>query len=135
MQQEETDRSFTVVCKSNPISFHTKIPFLLTSQHLSKNVLQAYFKRLHSMLGNCFLSSRLIFKPSHQSTAAGSLLFYLMDDRRAATPGLDFVLSPVYWKNKVNTVKGLSSVSDRRITDSPRGIQTYISVYIHFTPQ
>lgn len=60
------------------------------------------------MLGNCFLSSRLIFKPSHQSTAAGSLLFYLMDDRRAATPatqGLDFVLSPVYWEDKVNTVK------------------------------
>lgn len=90
------------------------------------------------MLGNCFLSSRLIFKPSHQSTAAGSLLFYLMDDRRAATPathGLDFVLSPVYWKDKVNRANCLSSVSDRRITDSLRGIQTYISVCIHFPPQ
>lgn len=54
-----------------------------------------------------------------------------MDDRRAATPatqGLDFVLSPVYWKDKVNRVEGLSSVSHRRITDSVSGIQTYISV-------
>lgn len=60
------------------------------------------------MLGNCFLSSGFIFKPSHQSTAAGRLLFYLMDNRSAATQVFDFVLSPVYRKDKVNVYQQLN---------------------------